>query len=265
LVILGACGKIFTVLLYSYKFEVLEVKYSVIIPVFNEEDSVEPLFNSLKQSMTSLGEEYEIIFINDGSTDETLNRLNVLKDTSPNLRIVNFEENRGQGKAIEEGFRNSKGEIILTLDGDLQNDPQDIPKMVAKIDEGYDLVCGWRHNRKDNLIKKLKSKIGNFLQRKITKLGLHDMSCTFRAYRKNIVDNISLSGKYDFSLLPYVISQSHKVRIGEVKVRHNDRKFGATKYNALNTVLGTVYSYSQLVLKFKGSQKFKKKILKNNF
>lgn len=224
------------------------MKYSVIIPVFNERDSVEPLFNSLREIMSSLGEDYEIIFINDGSTDDTLTALNELLEANPQLRIISFDENRGQGKVIEEGFRKAKGEVIITMDGDLQNDPKDIPKLISKIDEGFDFVCGWRHTRKDSLIKKIKSKLGNFFQRRITKMSLHDMSCTFRAYRKGIISDITFQTKYDFSLLPYIISQKHKINIAEVKIKHNPRKFGKTKYKLLECIVGTVYSYVRIIL-----------------
>lgn len=227
------------------------MKYSVVIPVFNERDSLYPLFNSLKETMDSLGERYEVIFINDGSTDDTLNRLNALKETNPQLKVINFAKNRGQGKAIEEGFCNVKGDIIITIDGDLQNDPRDIPKLIAKINEGFNLVCGWRYIRKENLLKKAKSRLGNFLQGRITQLNLHDMSCTFRAYSREIINGITFKRKYDFSLLPYIIFQRHKVKIAEVKIEHNYRKSGKTKYKLLETIVGTIYSYLKIILESK--------------
>lgn len=227
------------------------MKYSIVIPVFNEQDSINPLFNSLREIMDSLSQDYEIIFINDGSTDDTLSRLNELKDVNLKLRIINFAQNQGQGKAIEEGFRQARGELIITMDGDLQNDPSDIPKLISKINEGFDLVSGWRHARKDSLAKKVKSRVGNFFQRKITRLNLHDMSCTFRAYRREIISDITFKNKYDFSFLPYIISQKHRVRIAEVKIKHNPRKFGKTKYRVLECIVGTLYSYTRLIEKSK--------------
>ncbi len=223
-----------------------EIKYSVVTPVFNEEESIIPLFYSLKKTMDSLKDRYEIIFINDGSIDSTVGRLNTILKKNNHVRIINFAVNRGQGKAIEEGFRNVKGKIIITLDGDLQNDPTDIPRLISKVNQGFDLVCGWRYARCDTLIKKVKSKIGNFLQRRITHINLHDISCTMRAYRKEIIVGITFKGKYDFSILPYIISKKTKIKMTEVKIEDNYRKFGKTKYKYLSTMLGTIYDYLRL-------------------
>lgn len=224
------------------------MKYSVIIPVFNERDSVGLLISSLKGVLHFLGGGYEIIFVNDGSSDDTLERLQAIAKTDPWLEVINFKENQGQGRALEEGFRKAGGEVVITMDADLQNDPADISLLISKVNEGYDLVCGWRYSRKDNFIKIIKSRIANFLQRRITGLKLHDMSCTFRAYRRNILNGIAFNGRFDFSLLPYIISQRHRVKIAEVKIRHNRRKFGVTKYKVLDTILGTMFSYMKLLV-----------------
>jgi glycosyltransferase involved in cell wall biosynthesis len=224
------------------------MKYSVVIPVFNEQDSLASLLNSLKIILDSLCAEFEVIFVNDGSTDDTASKLNELARLNPCVRTIGFRQNLGQGKAIEEGLRNAKGQILITMDADLQNDPADIPVLISRMDEGFDLVCGWRYNRKDSFLKRLKSRIGNFLQRLITGIPVHDMSCTFRAYRRNILEGIAFEGKYDFSLLPYIIYRKHRARITEVKVTHRERRFGATKYKFWETVGGTVVSYFKLVL-----------------
>lgn len=225
-----------------------EIKYSVIIPVYNEQDAIPLLHSRLKQVMDGLRGKYEVIFIDDGSSDSSRIRLNELSKAHDNIRIIHFDSNRGQGKAIEVGFRNAKGRIIITMDGDLQNDPSDIPNLLAKINMGFDVVCGWRAKRSDTLIKKIKSKIGNFLQRKITHLSLHDMSCTLRVYRKEMVVGITFKGKFDFSMLPYIISKRKKAKITEVKVEDNCRKFGKTKYKSFHTIFGTIYDYIRLVL-----------------
>lgn len=228
------------------------INYSVIIPVFNEEDSILPLFYSLKKIMDELDEKYEIIFVDDGSSDSTLKRLNDLSILNHNtLRIIHFNFNKGQGKAVEEGFRNAKGEIIISMDGDLQNDPQDIPRLIFEIKHGFDLVCGWRYIRCDNFIKRIKSKFGNYLQRKITGLIVHDISCTMRAYRKEIVNDITLSGKFYFSLLPYIIFSKNNIKITEVKINHKPRKFGKTKYAHLNTICGTVFDFIRVFFTYK--------------
>ena len=224
-----------------------EIKYSVVVPIFNEQDTITLLYSCLKPVMDGLGEKYEAIFIDDGSNDSSLIRLNALSQTHKNIRIIHFDSNRGQGKAIEDGFKNAKGRIIITIDGDLQNDPSDIPNLIAQINAGFDVVCGWRAGRSDTLFKKVKSKIGNFLQRKITHLSLHDMSCTLRVYRKEMVMGIVFQGKFDFSMLPYIISKRKQARIIEVRVKDNYRKFGKTKYKFFNTIFGTVCDYIRLV------------------
>lgn len=201
--------------------------------------------------MDGLKDEYEIIFINDGSKDSTLERLNALSSKNKSLHIINLPVNKGRGKALEEGFRNAKGEIIITLDGDLQNDPADIPKLISTINLGFDLVCGWRFRRYDTMIKIIKSKIGNFLQRAITHIDIHDISCSMRAYRKEAITCIHFQTKYDFTLLPYIISKKPKVKITEVKIRDNRRRFGKTKYKHLPTIIGTVYAYLKLLLRKK--------------
>lgn len=198
--------------------------------------------------MDGLKENYEVIFVNDGSIDDTLSQLETKAKINPALRIINFIENRGQGKALEEGFRNAKGEIIITMDGDLQNDPQDIPRLISKINQGFELVCGRRYPRKDNIIKRTKSQLGNFFQKKITKLNLHDISCTFRAYRKEIIKDVVFQNKHDFTLLPYIIFKKYNVKIGEVLVRHCCRKFNKTKYGLFESAHEAVYSYLKLIL-----------------
>lgn len=223
------------------------MKCSVIITVFNERDSVGLLISSLRGVLYSLRGEYEIIFVNDGSTDDTLERLGAIAKTNPQLKVINFKENQGQGRALEEGFRQAAGEVVITMDGDLQNDPADIPLFILRINEGYDLVCGWRYNRKDNFIKIIKSKIANFFQRRITGLKLHDISCTFRAYRRDILNGIAFNGRFDFSLLPYIISQKHRVMITEVKIKHHQRRYGTTKYKVFPTIAGTVCCYFKLI------------------
>jgi dolichol-phosphate mannosyltransferase len=148
---------------------------------------------------------------------------------------------------MEEGFRNVKGKIVISMDGDLQNDPQDIPRLIFEINKGFDLVCGWRYVRCDTLIKKIKSRFGNYLQRKITGLNLHDISCTMRAYRKEIVDDITLNGKFYFSILPYIISSKKNIKITEVKINHDYRKFGKTKYVHLYTICGTTFDFIRVI------------------
>lgn len=226
-----------------------KIKYSIIIPVLNEEESISDLFLSLKKAMDVLNENYEIIFINDGSTDYTLAYLNELLGAYNQLRIANFSKNRGQGRALEAGFQAARGDVVISMDGDLQNDPQDIPKLIHEIERGFDLVCGWRYERNDAVIKKIKSKIGNFIQRIITRIVLHDMSCTFRAYRRNLLSGISLKNKFYFSFLPYIICKKNKnIKIAEVKIHDHYRRYGSSKYKFLHTTLGTIFDYARIII-----------------
>lgn len=220
---------------------------SIIVPIFDEEDSILLFYHLLKESMDSLVGKYEIIFINDGSTDSSLERMKVLSKDDLNIRIIHFEQNKGQGKALEEGFCEAKGEIIVTIDGDLQSDPADIPRLIAQIHAGFDVACGWRVKRSDTFFKKMKSKIGNSLQRIITHLPLHDISCTFRAYRREVVSGLHFKGQFDFSMLPFIISRKKKVKITEVMVKDSYRRFGKTKYKTLPTIIGTIKDYIRLV------------------
>ena len=225
-----------------------QIEYSIVIAVFNEEYSISPLFYSLKEIMDGLGDRYEIIFIDDGSTDSTLIRLNELSILHNSLRIIHFNLNRGQGKAMEEGFSNVKGKIIISMDGDLQNSPEDILKLIFEIKNGFDLVCGWRYIRRDNFVKRIKSNIGNYLQGKITGLNIHDIGCAMRAYRREIVSDITFHGKFDHSLLPYILSKTKNIKITEIKINDSYRKFGKTKYGHLSTILGTVFDFVRLYI-----------------
>ena len=168
-------------------------KFSVVIPVYNEEQSLLPLYSSLRQVMDSIKEPYEVIFINDDSSDRSLSVLRSFKH-SENLIILNLERHSGQAVAMQAGFDAAKGETIITLDGDLQNDPQDIPFLLDKMREGYDLVCGWRHNREDPWHKLFASKIACTIRRSITKEGIHDFGCSLRVFKREILKNICLSG-----------------------------------------------------------------------
>jgi len=228
------------------------LKYSVVIPVFNEEESVEPLSVSLAEVL--LGSDHEVIFVNDGSTDCTLLRLEKLARVYPWLRILNLSVNSGQGRVLEEGIAASRGDIIITMDGDLQNVPYDIIKLLQVINEGFDLVCGWRRQRQDVPIKIIKSKVANYFQRIITGIPLHDMSCPLKAFRRIVVENVKFRRKYDFCFFPLLAALNKKIKITEVSVKGNLRQYGRTKYNTVPVIMGTVYDYLVLVLrsKFRG-------------
>lgn len=208
------------------------MKYlTVIIPVYNEEQNINPLYKKLKKVLIKIKKDHEIIFIDDGSEDKTLNNLLSLQKIDPNLHIIGFKENKGQSAALQAGFHKANGSIVITMDGDLQNNPEDIPKLIEKINQGYEIICGWRYNRKDPILtKKLPSKVANYINRKTTKLKVHDSSCTLRAYKNHCIRDLKLF-KGGHRLIPAIL-QKKGFKISEVKVNHNKRAYGKAKYNS---------------------------------
>jgi len=204
---------------------------SVIIPVYNEEENIFPLFNKLKTELKNIKKAYEIIFVDDCSTDKTFFNIKRIKKENKNIVIVHSIRNNGLSSALTTGFKKASGKIVITMDGDLQNDPKDIKKLLKKLFQGYDVVCGWRYKRKDSLfIKKLPSKIFNLLIRFLFKLKIHDSSCTLRIYTKKSIKNLELTrGRHRF--IPIILAKEG-YKIGEVKVRHHPRKHGKAKYNS---------------------------------
>lgn len=205
-----------------------EVKFSIVIPVYNEEDNVIPLYNELKDVLMEAREPYEVIFVDDGSTDRTFERLLKLHEVDGRVKIIRFRRNFGQSLALAAGFKHTTGEIVISMDGDLQNDPRDIPRLVEKLNEGYDVVCGWRWDRKDPLFKKWFSRIANWLRRKITGERIHDSGCTLRAYRRACLEGLELFGELHRYIPTLLFWKGYK--IGELKVNHRRRVFGRTKY-----------------------------------
>jgi glycosyltransferase involved in cell wall biosynthesis len=207
---------------------------SVVIPVMNEEDSVPHLHKAITEAMQAWGCSYEIVIVDDGSTDRTFPLLEELAKHDPHLRVLKFRRNFGQSAAMAAGFSYARGEVVVTMDGDLQNDPNDIPMVVAALQQGYDVVSGWRKNRKDKLIiRKVPSKIANRLIRRTTQVNLHDTGCSLKAYRREVVDKISLYGELH-RFIP-ALARVEGARIGEVVVNHHERKFGKSKYNLTRT------------------------------
>jgi len=205
-----------------------EVKFSIVRPVYNEEDNVIPLYNELKDVLMEAREPYEVIFVDDGSTDRTFERLLKLHEVDGRVKIIRFRRNFGQSLALAAGFKHATGEIVISMDGDLQNDPRDIPRLVEKLNEGYDVVCGWRWDRKDPLFKKWFSRIANWLRRKITGERIHDSGCTLRAYRRACLEGLELFGELHRYIPTLLFWKGYK--IGELKVNHRRRVFGRTKY-----------------------------------
>jgi glycosyltransferase involved in cell wall biosynthesis len=209
---------------------------SIVIPVYNEEENVEILFRELGTAIDPLEKPYEIIFVDDGSSDSTIECLTKVieeekqeKNKGRKIRLIRFSRNFGQTAAMQAGFDFARGEVIVSLDGDLQNDPGDIPKLLKTLNQGYDVVCGWRKDRKDKFLTRiLPSKVANWLIAKITGVPIHDIGCSFKAYRSKIIKSIRLySDMHRF--IPAVTTMAD-ARIAEVVVSHRRRKFGEGKY-----------------------------------
>ncbi|MFA6197902.1 MAG: glycosyltransferase family 2 protein [Patescibacteria group bacterium] len=210
------------------------LKYSVIVPVYNEEGAVTALHSEIVKVMRGLNQSFEIIFIDDGSSDQTFERLNSL---SP-IKIVRFRKNFGQTAALDAGFKYAQGEIFITLDGDGQNDPNDFPKLLKKLDEGYDLVSGWRKNRRDDFSKRLISKGASILRRFFVADNVKDSGCTLKVYRRECFADFDLFGEIH-RFIPAVLAW-HGFNIGELEVNHRPRISGQTKYNWKRVLKGLI-------------------------
>lgn len=202
---------------------------SVVVPIYNEEESVGQLVARLHAALTTTGRSYEIVLIDDGSRDHSWRKMKELATQYPGLHLIQFRRNFGQTAAMSAGFNESHGGIIITMDADLQNDPADIPILLAEMEKGFDVVSGWRRDRKDTYInRRLPSMIANSLISSITGVHLHDYGCTLKAYRREIVQNIQLYGELH-RFIPALASWVGG-KISEVVVNHHARQFGTTKY-----------------------------------
>ncbi len=210
---------------------------SVVVPVFNEAGNLEELHAKLSDIFRCITESYEIIFVDDGSTDNSFKILVGINKEDGKVRVVRLTRNYGQSAALKAGFDYSRGNIIITMDADLQNDPEDIPLFLGKINEGYDLVSGWRADRKDPFFtKKLPSKFSNWLASRVTGVKLHDFGCTLRALRREVADNIDLYSEMH-RFIPALASWSG-ASIAELKVKHHPRKYGKSKYGLMRLIHG---------------------------
>lgn len=202
---------------------------SVIVPIYNEAESIPHLLDAISNSVEKIGITYEIICVDDGSIDGSTQVLKEATQTRSSLKAIILRRNYGQTPAMAAGFTEARGKVIITLDGDLQNDPADIPLLLAKLDEGYDLVSGWRKNRQDDaLTRLLPSKIANWLIGKITGVKLHDYGCSLKAYRGELISDMNLYGELH-RFLP-VLAYIEGAKITEIPVNHHARRFGKSKY-----------------------------------
>lgn len=207
---------------------------SIIIPLYNEYQNVHPLYEAIVNAVNPLELEYEIIFVDDGSKDLTFDEARKLSLKDKRLKLVKFRKNYGQTPAMAAGIEHAKGKLLVTMDGDLQNDPQDIRHFINKINEGYDIVVGWRYKRKDKLItRKIPSRIANFLIGKVTGVPIKDNGCSLKAYRASIIKEIPLYSEMH-RFIPAMSSLAGS-KIAEIKVKHHPRKFGVSKYGLSRT------------------------------
>jgi len=208
-----------------------KVQLSIIIPVYNEQGNLEVLNQQISQVMSKIDLSYEVIFIDDGSTDKSAKELSKIAEADMHIKIITLLMNYGQTQAIAAGVDNSFADIIITMDADLQNDPKDIPKLLVKINQGYDVVSGWRIKRKDNFWhKKVPSYFANIISARLTGVKLHDLGCTLKAYKISILKDIEFQGEIH-RFLP-LCAAMQGAKITEVSVRHHKRKNGVSKYGA---------------------------------
>jgi glycosyltransferase involved in cell wall biosynthesis len=211
------------------------VAVSIVVPVMDEEDNVAELHRQITDAMSPTGLAYEVIYVDDGSSDSTFEKLAAVQKEDSHVGVIQFRRNFGQTAAMAAGFEHSRGEVILPMDGDLQNDPADIPRLLAKLDEGYDIVSGWRKDRKDKTFRrKIPSRIANWLIGKVTGVKIHDYGCSLKAYRAEVVQHIKLYGEMH-RFIPAIASW-HGARITEMVVNHRARIHGKTKYGLIRTL-----------------------------
>jgi glycosyltransferase involved in cell wall biosynthesis len=212
-----------------------DVDLSVVIPVLNEVENLDPLYSQLIDVLTKTDKSYEIIFVDDGSTDASFEKLRKLQKKNDDLRVIRFRRNFGQSAAFSAGFDYARGDVIVTMDADLQNDPADIPNLLEKLEDGCDVVSGWRINRRDGyLARQLPSRIANFIISMITEVKLHDYGCSLKAYRREVAKNIKLYGEMH-RFIPALASWMG-IRVGEVPVNHSPRRSGESKYGITRAV-----------------------------
>lgn len=213
----------------------MDIKYSVIIPIKNEAENIGPLINEVEEVLLKMEKPWELIVINDGSTDSSLKQLKEMQISRPYLKVLTFDKNYGQSAAMLAGFEKAEGEIVISLDGDRQNDPKDIPNLLNKL-SGFDLVCGWRKDRKDTLFKRLISKLANLIRGFLCEDSLHDSGCSLKVYRKKALSQLpAFYGMHRF-LPALFVFKGYKVT--ECPVNHRPRTEGKSHYNIFNRSIG---------------------------
>src|ERR1700680_2195449 len=211
------------------------IHYSLVVPFFNEQENIPTLYMKLTEGMDSIAEPYEMVFVDDGSKDNTYKVLTEIYEHDRRVNVVRLRLNFGQTPALKAGFDFARGEVIISMDGDLQHDPEEIPRFLEKIEEGYDLVSGWRHERKDHwLMRQIPSRAANWMMARLSGIDLHDFGTTFKAYRREILQEIQLYGELH-RFIP-ALASSTGARIAEVPISNPDRKSGKSNYGIGRTI-----------------------------
>ncbi len=204
---------------------------SVVIPAYNEFECLRPMAEEVLEVMRALGREFEVLFVDDGSTDGTRDLMRQLADENREIRFIGFKRNRGQTAAMAAGFKHCRGDIVVTLDADMQNDPHDIPRLLEKLNE-FDVVCGWRQKRRDSLVRRVSSRVANYVRNKLSDEEVVDVGCSLKVYKRECVDELKLfEGMHRF--LPTLVKLAGYT-VTEVPVNHRPRKLGTSKYGISN-------------------------------
>lgn len=203
-------------------------KISIVIPLYNEEDALRPLYAELKKALKNYSTDYELIFVDDGSSDKSLSIIKEFARTDNKIKYISFRANYGKSAALQMGFKHSTGDAIVTMDADLQDDPTEIQNLLRKLEEGYDLVSGWKKKRYDPFIKRISSRFFNFVTRVLTRIKIHDFNCGLKAYRKDVVHSINVYGELH-RYIP-VLAKWKGFSVSEIIVKHHPRRYGKTKF-----------------------------------
>jgi glycosyltransferase involved in cell wall biosynthesis len=203
---------------------------SIVIPLFNEEASLKELHQQLRSALQRMNTRYELLFVDDGSTDRSFQVLRDLKRADHRIKIIRFRRNYGKSAALSVGFEKAQGDVVITMDADLQDDPNEIPSLVKRINDGFDLVSGWKRVRKDPITKTVPSRFFNFVTRILTGIKIHDFNCGLKAYKKDVVKTVKVYGELH-RYLP-VLAHWEGFKVGELVVQHRERKYGKTKFGA---------------------------------
>ncbi len=203
-------------------------KISILVPLFNEEESLSKLARAIVESLSKISSNYELYFVDDGSTDNSLNVIKELSKTNNRIKYISFRKNYGKSAALNIGFKNVSGDVVITMDADLQDDPAEIPNLIKELEKGFDLVSGWKKHRYDPFIKKYSSKFFNYVTKIMTGIKIHDFNCGLKAYRKDVVKDIDIHGELH-RYIP-VLADWKGYKVTEIPVKHHPRRYGKTKF-----------------------------------